>query len=138
MCKKPSSLKCPYWIYLAELQTICKQYWERIFNLEGDKFDLERGSALKKMEVKRLSEKTQSHTNNTKQKFTKTRTKKMREFQQKWPLIGFEWLISFFWHSFFFSFYFCGIRAETKSKSHTQVHCSTTQSLPHPHFLSFI
>lgn len=36
---------------IAELQTICKQYWARIYNLEGDKWDLERLSRLKAFEV---------------------------------------------------------------------------------------
>ena len=36
---------------IAELQTICKQYWNRIYNLEGDKWELERLSKLKEFEV---------------------------------------------------------------------------------------
>jgi len=35
----------------AELQTICKQYWQRLYNLEGDKFDLEHVQKLKAQEV---------------------------------------------------------------------------------------
>lgn len=35
----------------AELQTICKQYWQRLFNLEGDKFDLEHIEKVKAQEV---------------------------------------------------------------------------------------
>lgn len=35
----------------AELQTLCQTFWKRIYNLEGDKFDLERIERLKKMEV---------------------------------------------------------------------------------------
>lgn len=37
--------------YIAELQTICTQFHQRICELESDKFDLERGSNLKKLEV---------------------------------------------------------------------------------------
>lgn len=44
-----------YCKYLAELQTVCHEYWKRICGLEGDKFDLERASTLKKMEVKWLN-----------------------------------------------------------------------------------
>lgn len=36
----------------AELQTICTMFWHRVYNLEGDKYDLERGIKLKQMEVK--------------------------------------------------------------------------------------
>lgn len=35
----------------AELQTICKQYWQRLYNLEGDKFDLEHIEKIKAQEV---------------------------------------------------------------------------------------
>ncbi|XP_017963416.1 troponin I isoform X1 [Drosophila navojoa] len=35
----------------AELQTICKQYWQRLYELEGDKFDLEHVQKLKAQEV---------------------------------------------------------------------------------------
>ncbi|KPJ00983.1 Troponin I [Papilio xuthus] len=34
----------------SELQTICQMYWQRIYELEGDKYELERGSEIKKME----------------------------------------------------------------------------------------
>lgn len=44
---------CVY-VYLAELQTICQIYWKRIVGLEGDKYDLERGVEIKKMEVNRV------------------------------------------------------------------------------------
>ena len=37
--------------FLAELQTIVQSYWQRLYDLEGDKFDLERQSALKDFEV---------------------------------------------------------------------------------------
>ncbi|XP_073967144.1 troponin I-like isoform X4 [Choristoneura fumiferana] len=36
----------------AELQTICQMYWHRIYNLEGDKYELERAIEIRKMEVK--------------------------------------------------------------------------------------
>lgn len=39
------------WFLLAELQTVCNQYWQRICSLEGDKFDLERQNNLKDLEV---------------------------------------------------------------------------------------
>lgn len=38
-------------VFLAELQTICTGYWNKIYALEGDKFDLERKNRLKDMEV---------------------------------------------------------------------------------------
>ena len=40
-------------LVLAELQTICKQYWNKIYILEGDKWELERISKLKEFEVKK-------------------------------------------------------------------------------------
>lgn len=40
-----------YCICIAELQTICKEYWNRIFKLEGDKFDLEHIEKVKAQEV---------------------------------------------------------------------------------------
>ncbi|KAF9412634.1 hypothetical protein HW555_008903 [Spodoptera exigua] len=44
------NLKCDCFS-LAELQTICQMYWHRIYNLEGDKYELERAIEIKKMEV---------------------------------------------------------------------------------------
>ena len=38
-------------VLLAELQTICSAYWNRLYALEGDKFDLERQIRLKEFEV---------------------------------------------------------------------------------------
>lgn len=38
-------------IRLAELQTICKEYWNKIARLENDKYDLEIIEQFKKMEV---------------------------------------------------------------------------------------
>lgn len=45
-------------VHLAELQAIRQIYWIRLVKLESDKYDLERGCKIKKMEVKRLN-----HTN---------------------------------------------------------------------------
>lgn len=65
---KPQSIhkcyKCVYvYVYLAELQTICQIYWKRIVGLEGDKYDLERGVEIKKMEVKgSISQTTKAKT----------------------------------------------------------------------------
>lgn len=39
-------------IHLAELQTICKEYWNKIARLEGDKYDLEIIEQFKNWEVK--------------------------------------------------------------------------------------
>lgn len=38
-------------VCVAELQTICKEFFDRMWLLEGDKWDLERQEALKKLEV---------------------------------------------------------------------------------------
>lgn len=38
-------------LYLAELQTICREYWNKIARLEGDKYDLEVIEQFKKFEV---------------------------------------------------------------------------------------
>jgi hypothetical protein len=40
---------------LVELQTLCKQYWNKIYVLEGDKWELERMNKLKEFEVKKTS-----------------------------------------------------------------------------------
>lgn len=60
--------------YLAELQTICQSYWKRIVTLEGDKYDLERGCVLKKLEVKRLKNVNKNHSTKT-TTTTKAKTK---------------------------------------------------------------
>jgi hypothetical protein len=39
-------------IHIAELQTICKEYWNIVARLEGDKYDLEIGQRMKSFEVK--------------------------------------------------------------------------------------
>lgn len=36
---------------LAELATICREYWNKISILEGDKYDLEKIEQMKKWEV---------------------------------------------------------------------------------------
>jgi len=61
----------------AELQTICKQYWQRLYNLEGDKFDLEHVQKLKAQEVnsKQILPCTQNKKNKTKQKITNMQNK---------------------------------------------------------------
>jgi len=51
-CPKQTTILIPF---TAELQTLCKEYWERVYALEGDKFDLERNQKLKQFEVKSLS-----------------------------------------------------------------------------------
>lgn len=40
---------------LVELQTLCKQYWNKIYVLEGDKWELERMNKLKEFEVKKTA-----------------------------------------------------------------------------------
>jgi hypothetical protein len=50
-CPKQTTILIPF---TAELQTIIKEYWERLFGLEGDKYDLERNQKLKQFEVKFL------------------------------------------------------------------------------------
>lgn len=45
------SLHPETFVLLAELQTICSTYWNRLYSLEGDKFDLERQIRLKEFEV---------------------------------------------------------------------------------------
>lgn len=49
---------------IAELQTICKEYWQRLFNLEGDKFDLEHIEKVKAQEV--IKNKIRLHMKNKK------------------------------------------------------------------------
>lgn len=38
-------------MYLAELQTICTEYWKKICRLEEDKYDLELVEKFKQHEV---------------------------------------------------------------------------------------
>lgn len=63
------------YVYLAELQTICQMYWKRIVGLEGDKYDLERGCEIKKLEVKGLI--TQQQRQKNKKKLTQLKTTKL-------------------------------------------------------------
>lgn len=51
--KRRNLFKLKMWLCfsLAELQTICQMYWHRIYNLEGDKYELERAIEIRKMEV---------------------------------------------------------------------------------------
>ena len=53
LCTTSLTLSCAslFLSVVAELQTLCNQYWNRIYNLEGDKWDLERISKLKECEV---------------------------------------------------------------------------------------
>lgn len=44
---------CTLWncYHLAELQTICREYWNKVARLESDKYDLEIIEQMKKFEV---------------------------------------------------------------------------------------
>ncbi|XP_045534064.1 troponin I isoform X4 [Papilio machaon] len=63
----------------AELQTICQMYWQRIYELEGDKYELERGSEIKKMEIADLN----SQVNDLRGKFVKPTLKKVSKYENK-------------------------------------------------------
>ncbi|XP_055296692.1 troponin I isoform X7 [Sitodiplosis mosellana] len=63
----------------AELQTVCHEYWKRICGLEGDKYDLERSSALKKMEINDLN----AQVNDLRGKFVKPTLKKVSKYENK-------------------------------------------------------
>ncbi|XP_023706118.1 troponin I isoform X4 [Cryptotermes secundus] len=63
----------------AELQTVCKQYWNKIYILEGDKWELERASRMKEFEISDLS----SLVNNLPGKFQKPTLKKVSKFENK-------------------------------------------------------
>ncbi|XP_061378912.1 troponin I isoform X7 [Danaus plexippus] len=63
----------------AELQTICQMYWHRIYNLEGDKFELERAIEIKKMEIADLN----SQVNDLRGKFVKPTLKKVSKYENK-------------------------------------------------------
>lgn len=39
-------------IHIAELQTICREYWNKVSRLEADKYDLEKVEQFKNFEVK--------------------------------------------------------------------------------------
>ncbi|XP_063224466.1 troponin I isoform X11 [Bacillus rossius redtenbacheri] len=63
----------------AELQTICRQYWNKIAGLEGDKFDLEHTSKIKAMEISELN----SQVNELRGKFMKPTLKKVSKYENK-------------------------------------------------------
>ncbi|XP_021941843.1 troponin I isoform X3 [Zootermopsis nevadensis] len=63
----------------AELQTICKQYWNKIYILEGDKWELERISKMKEFEISDLN----SLVNNLPGKFQKPTLKKVSKYENK-------------------------------------------------------
>ncbi|XP_077287483.1 troponin wings up A isoform X6 [Arctopsyche grandis] len=63
----------------AELQTICASYWHRLYSLEGDKFDLERGRNLKQLEIADLT----SQVNDLRGKFVKPTLKKVSKYENK-------------------------------------------------------
>ncbi|XP_060661900.1 troponin I isoform X4 [Drosophila nasuta] len=63
----------------AELQTICKQYWQRVYNLEGDKFDLEHVQKVKAQEINDLN----AQVNDLRGKFVKPALKKVSKYENK-------------------------------------------------------
>ncbi|XP_028173462.1 troponin I isoform X9 [Ostrinia nubilalis] len=63
----------------AELQTICQMYWHRIYNLEGDKYELERAIQIRKMEISDLN----SQVNDLRGKFVKPTLKKVSKYENK-------------------------------------------------------
>ncbi|XP_037967747.1 troponin I isoform X3 [Plutella xylostella] len=63
----------------AELQTICQMYWHRLYNLEGDKYELERALALRKMEIVDLN----NQVNDLRGKFVKPTLKKVSKYENK-------------------------------------------------------
>ncbi|KAL0268876.1 UNVERIFIED_CONTAM: hypothetical protein PYX00_010670 [Menopon gallinae] len=63
----------------AELQTIVSEYWKRVFNLEGDKIELERSVGLKDMEINDLN----SQVNDLRGKFVKPTLKKVSKYENK-------------------------------------------------------
>ncbi|XP_023949196.1 troponin I isoform X16 [Bicyclus anynana] len=63
----------------AELQTICQMYWHRIYNLEGDKWELERALQIRKMEISDLN----SQVNDLRGKFVKPTLKKVSKYENK-------------------------------------------------------
>lgn len=67
---------------LAELQTIVREYWNRMFLLEGDKYDLERGEKLKQFEVKFSKRLVQIFTS-LPNKILKTKNKRNKRHKHK-------------------------------------------------------
>uniref|UniRef100_A0A8D8HCT7 Troponin I n=1 Tax=Culex pipiens TaxID=7175 RepID=A0A8D8HCT7_CULPI len=64
---------------IAELQTICREYWNRMVGLEGDKYDLERGEKLKQFEISDLN----AQVNDLRGKFVKPTLKKVSKYENK-------------------------------------------------------
>ncbi|OXU22621.1 hypothetical protein TSAR_001352, partial [Trichomalopsis sarcophagae] len=65
--------------FIAELQTICNAYWQRMYELEGDKWDLERKSRMKDFEIADLN----SQVNDLRGKFMKPTLKKVSKYENK-------------------------------------------------------
>ncbi|XP_058790447.1 troponin I isoform X8 [Phymastichus coffea] len=63
----------------AELQTICFELWQRMYDLEGDKWDLERTSRMKEFEIADLN----SQVNDLRGKFMKPTLKKVSKYENK-------------------------------------------------------
>ncbi|XP_023318818.1 troponin I isoform X11 [Trichogramma pretiosum] len=63
----------------AELQTIVQSLWQRMYDLEGDKFDLERQSTMKAYEISELN----SQVNDLRGKFMKPTLKKVSKYENK-------------------------------------------------------
>ncbi|CAG4941466.1 unnamed protein product [Colias eurytheme] len=63
----------------SELQTICQMYWHRIYNLEGDKWEVERAIQIRKMEIADLN----SQVNDLRGKFVKPTLKKVSKYENK-------------------------------------------------------
>ncbi|XP_075159228.1 troponin wings up A isoform X14 [Haematobia irritans] len=63
----------------AELQTVCKEYWQRLFKLEGDKFDLEHIQKVKAQEINDLN----AQVNDLRGKFVKPALKKVSKYENK-------------------------------------------------------
>jgi len=63
----------------AELQTICREYHEKIVRLEGDKYDLEWQSRVKDYEINELN----IQVNDLRGKFVKPTLKKVSKYENK-------------------------------------------------------
>ncbi|KAG8225622.1 hypothetical protein J437_LFUL019784, partial [Ladona fulva] len=63
----------------AELQTICREYHERICRLEGDKYDIEWAMKLRAFEISDLN----SQVNDLRGKFMKPTLKKVSKYENK-------------------------------------------------------
>nr|XP_018917171.1 PREDICTED: troponin I isoform X8 [Bemisia tabaci] len=62
-----------------DLEEICKELWDRVYNLEGEKFDLERDFRLKEWEIADLN----SQVNDLRGKFVKPTLKKVSKYENK-------------------------------------------------------